>query len=127
VAAFLRLTWAVVAAIALVTNIAALRLVNDAEAALLLLTLHGDVVAVGFVAFGAHLVVLGYLGWRSRLLPRIIGILLVVAGTGYAVNSLLILGWAMPSQFVLLLPAFPAELSLCLWLLVKGLPSHEMR
>jgi uncharacterized protein DUF4386 len=120
--AFLRLTWAIVATIALVANFAALRLVSDAGTALLLLNLHEDILAVGFVAFGAHLAMLGYLGRRSRLLPRVIALLLIVAGTGYVVNSLLILGWAVRSQFVLLLPAFPAELSLALWLLLKGLP-----
>ncbi len=46
--------------------------------------------------------------------------MLVVAGAGYVVNSLLMLGWAAPSQPLLLLPTFPAEVSLCLWLLVKG-------
>jgi len=65
-------------------------------------------------------VVLGYLIWKSNLLPRIVGIMLVVAGAGYVVNSLLMLGWAAPSQPLLLLPTFPAEVSLCLWLLVKG-------
>jgi hypothetical protein len=120
VAGLLRFTWAVVAAIALLTNLAAVRLASNPDAALLLLNLHEDAVAVGFVAFGAHLAVLGFLGWRSRLLPRIIGVLLVVAGTSYLLNGLLVLGWATPSQPALLLPGFPAELALCLWLLIKG-------
>lgn len=120
VAGAFRLTWGVLAMVALLTNLAALRLAGDPDAALALLSLHEDVAAVGFVAFAAHLAVLGYLGWRSRLLPRVIGVLLMVAGAGYALNSLLILGWAVEPQFALLLPALPAELSLCVWLLVRG-------
>lgn len=70
VAAFLSLTWAVVAAVAVLTNVAALLIVGDAgyltafdadqsnASALLFLDLHGYAIAVGFVAFGTHLVIL---------------------------------------------------------------------
>jgi hypothetical protein len=37
--------------------------------------------------------------------------------------ALAMLGWAATSQPLLLLPAVPAELALCLWLLVKGVRS----
>jgi hypothetical protein len=121
-----------VAAIAVLANVAALLVLSDAgyltafnagqlpAIALLFLNLHEYAIAVGFVAFGSHLLIVGYLIWKSNLLPRTVGIMLVVSGAGYAVNSLLMLGWAAPSQPLLLLPAFPAELSLCLWLLVRG-------
>jgi hypothetical protein len=137
VMALLRFTWAVVAAVTMLTNIAALLVLGDADyltafdtdqrqaAALFLLDLHEPMAAAGFVAFGAHLAVLGCLGWTSRLLPRVIGVLLLVAGAGYVLNSLLVLGWARPAQLLFLLPAFPAELSLCLWLLIKGVPAKE--
>ena len=125
VMASLRFTWAVVAAIGALGNLVALRLVDHPPAALLLLDLHEDVVAIGFVAFGAHLAVLGGLGWRSRLLPRPVGALLVVAGAGYLTHSLLVLaGTAAP--FAIMLPALPAELALCLWLLLKG-PAEARR
>jgi hypothetical protein len=132
VAAFLRLTWAVIAAFAVLTSVAALMVLSDASylavfsadqldaLALLFLNLHEPAIAVGFVAFGSHLMVLGYLIRKSNLLPRIVGTLLLVAGAGYLANSLLMFGWATRSQPLLLLPAFPAELSLCLWLLFKG-------
>lgn len=116
-AAYLRLTYAIVAAVTVLTTIAAL---HDRGDALLYLDLHRYGMAIAFVAFGAHVVVLGYLFWTSNLLPRPVGVLLMVAGAGYVVNSLLMLGWALPPQLLLLLPAAPAELGLCLWLLVKG-------
>jgi hypothetical protein len=132
VASYFRLSWAVVAAVAVLANMAALRILDDAgymtaftadeshAQALLLLDLHEDAIAVGFVAFGVHLLIVGYLIARSNLIPRTVGVMLVVAGTGYVVNSLLIVGVATAPQPLLLLPAFAAELALCLWLLVKG-------
>jgi hypothetical protein len=132
VSSLLRLSWAVVAAVAVLTNLAALHAVSgDAgylaafttdqrqAAALALLEAHRLLAAVGFVAFGCHLAVLGVLVRRSRVLPRLVGTLLVVAGAGYVTNSLVILGGGS-AQPLLLLPAFPAELALCLWLLLKG-------
>lgn len=132
VSTLLRLTWAVVAAITILTNIAALKMLSGTRdlaafnadqlqaGALFVLNLHRDAFAIGFVAFGTHLLILGYLIWKSNVIPRPVGIMLAVAGVGYVTNSLLILAWATPIQPLLLLPALPAELTLCLWLLVKG-------
>ncbi len=72
------------------------------------------------MAFGAHLMVLGYAFWTSNLLPRPVGILVMVAGVGYVLNSLLVLGFGTPTQPLILLLAVPGEVSLSLWLLVKG-------
>jgi Domain of unknown function (DUF4386) len=127
-AAFLRLTTAALALVSAATNFAALQVRGDAGLVLLLLNLHQHLFAIAMVAFGLHIFVLGYLIWLSNLLPRIVGILLMVAAVGYVVNSLrvlLVLDWAAPAQAVLLLPAFVAEASLMLWLLVKGVRAGE--
>ena len=132
VSSLLRLTWAVVAGVAVLANLAALLVVSDdagylgafttgqrQAAALALLEAHRLLTAVGFVAFGLHLALLGLLIRRSAVLPRLVGTLLVVAGAGYVSNSLVMMGGG-PPQPLLLAPAFPAELSLALWLLLKG-------
>jgi hypothetical protein len=132
VSSLLRLSWAVVTIVAVLTNLAALHAVSDdagylgafttdqrQAAALALLEAHRLLVAAGFVAFGCHLAVLGVLIRRSGILPRLVGTLLVVAGVGYVANSLVVMGGGS-TQPLLLLPAFPAELSLCLWLLLRG-------
>jgi Domain of unknown function (DUF4386) len=134
-AAFFRLAFAAVALVSACTNFAALLLLSDAghpapfqadqsrALALLLLNLHHHVLAVGLVAFALHTLILGYLIWTSNILPRIVGIMLIVASVGYLVNSfrvLLMLDWVVPVRTLVLLPAFVAELSLGLWLLVKG-------
>jgi hypothetical protein len=82
--------------------------------------------AIALVCFGVHLVLLGFLVLRTDYAPRIIGILLVVAGVGYLVDSLarlLLLNYENYSDFFLLLVAVPAiagELSLTGWLLLRG-------
>src|SRR3954451_10972169 len=38
--------------------------------------------------FGAHLALLGYLAYRSGYVPRLVGVLLVIAGAGYGFDTL---------------------------------------
>jgi Domain of unknown function (DUF4386) len=73
--------------------------------------------------FAGFCVLVGTLFLRSRLVPRLIGLLMVLAGACYAVNTLaLVLSPALAERLVpaILLPPFVGELSLALWLLVKG-------
>ena len=73
--------------------------------------------------FAGFCVLVGALILRSRLVPRLIGLLMVLAGACYAVNTLaLVLSPALAERLVpaILLPPFVGELSLALWLLVKG-------
>jgi len=73
--------------------------------------------------FAGFCVLIGALILRSRLVPRVIGAMMIVAGICYAVNTLaLILSPALSNLLVpaILLPVLPAELSLALWLLLKG-------
>jgi len=86
---------------------------------------------IGLVFFGFHCGVLGYLVFRSGFFPRILGILLGVAAMAYLVNSfarfLMINYQAYESLFavIVFVPAFVAELSFTLWLLVKGVKISE--
>jgi hypothetical protein len=43
--------------------------------------------AIGLVFFGIHLVILGYLFFKSDYVPRILGIVLAIAGAAYATDS----------------------------------------
>jgi hypothetical protein len=70
--------------------------------------------------YGIATLLRGYLIVRSGYLPKFVGVLLVIAGTGFIVtNFALVLVPAYASD-LLLLPMFLAVLSLALWLLVKG-------
>jgi hypothetical protein len=74
--------------------------------------------------FGACCILFGHLIRRSRYLPRVLGTLLVVGGAGYvAFSTAQMLAPAFAARVLfpwLMLPAFPAELGLALWLAVKG-------
>lgn len=70
----------------------------------------------------------GYLIVRSGFLPKTLGILIAVAGLCYLANSYaLFLAPAIEERIfpAILLPSFIGELSLCLWLLVKGVDEEK--
>lgn len=91
---------------------------------------HIETFGIGFqfalVTFGIHLVFLGILMFRSRLVPAFFGVVLVAAGIGYVLDSLgrfFLPDLATPLTPVLLAPALIGELGLTVWLLTKGVRS----
>lgn len=73
----------------------------------------------GLLLFGLHLLLLGYLAYRSEYVPKVVGILLVIAGLGYAVDSV---GPVLSSGYTVELAMFTfvGEVVLIFWLLIKG-------
>jgi hypothetical protein len=91
--------------------------------ATLSISAHGYGFGIGLIFFGCECLVTGFLIARSGFLPKTLGLMIEVAGLCYLVNSFaLILSPALADALfpAILLPPFVAELSLCLWLLVKG-------
>jgi hypothetical protein len=74
---------------------------------------------VGLILFGIHLLMLGWLVYRSSYIPRVLGILLVVAGAGWVVYEL---GpYLLPNaNLEFLMITFFGELVFMLWLLFRG-------
>jgi hypothetical protein len=71
----------------------------------------------------------GALILRSRLLPRAIGVMMLLAGICYLVSSLTtVVAPALTGMLLpwILLPCFLGEASLATWLLVKGVDIPEM-
>lgn len=84
---------------------------------------HSTGFGVALIFFGVECIILGYLISRSGYLPRAIGVLMQVAGACYVINSFALLLWPPLSSRLfpaILLPSLIAELSLALWLLIKG-------
>lgn len=73
----------------------------------------------GLVLFGVHLVLLGCLAYCSGFMARIFGILLVVAGLGYVMDSfaaVLVPGYSISIAQL----TFVGEVALIFWLLAWG-------
>jgi hypothetical protein len=94
------------------------------------LNAHDYAMHISFLFFGLHIFFLGYLILKSHYIHRFVGILLIVASMGYLINSF---GNFLSSDYANCKPAFiifvavPAivsELSLTLWLLIKGAKTH---
>ena len=91
--------------------------------AMLSIRSHSTGFGIALIFFGVECVVLGYLIFRSGYMPRSIGVLMQVAGVCYVINSFaLLLSPALSSRLfpAILIPSLIAELSLALWLLLKG-------
>lgn len=90
--------------------------------ALLFLDIHKHGYDLGLVFFGLHCLVMGYLLYASGYFPRLLGVLMVLAGAGYLVGSFTL--FLFPESTGAVAPVYAAplvgELALCAWLLVKG-------
>jgi hypothetical protein len=119
-----------------VTQLAILRLLSSADylnaytadqlqaLVYLLLGLHDQGLLIAHIFFGLWLLPMGYLVFKSRFIPKIVGVLLVIAGIGYVgqsfaaflgynLNIILFTGWG--------------ELVFLLWLLIKGVNVEQWR
>jgi Domain of unknown function (DUF4386) len=79
------------------------------------------------IFYGAWLLPLGYLVYRSGLLPRILGVLLIIDFFGVLIwffQFFLLPGYAWVS-YPGLAASFVAEFSLAVWLLIKGVRDRQ--
>jgi hypothetical protein len=68
--------------------------------------------------FGAHLALLGYLAYRSGYVPRLVGVVLLIAGAGYAFDTLSSVLFADP--VVISTVTSLGELVLAIWLVARS-------
>lgn len=89
----------------------------------LAISMHGYGFALGLLFFGFACVATGHLIYQSHFLPKTLGVLMWLAGLSYLLNSFaLLLAPAVAAAIFpgVLVPAFVGELSVALWLMVKG-------
>jgi hypothetical protein len=78
---------------------------------------------IALIFFGFTCVVNGYLIFKSRYLPRFVGILMQIAGLSYLTACFAALFAPAFADLItpaILLPPLIGESSFCLWLLIKG-------
>ena len=85
--------------------------------------LFSSIFLIGQIFFALYLLVLGYLVFKSGYIPRILGVLLIIGGSlGYLTESLT--SFLSPNYVWIsslgIIVAVIAEISLGLWLLLKG-------
>jgi len=120
--------------VGVVSDAAALMLVRGADflsvfdkpqrdaLAMLFLRLRDHQNTAAEILWGLWLLPLAILVYRSRFLPRFLGVWLVINGFAYVILSLT--GVLLPQYhgkvFIISQPAFLGELALMLWLVIKG-------
>ena len=94
--------------------------------AVLFLNAFDDGFLIDLVFFGLHLLVLGYLIFKSGYLPRILGVLVIIAGFGYLLDSFAKFLFPNLGLEISLLTGW-GELLLALWLLIKGVNIEQWK
>ncbi|SEA47526.1 DUF4386 domain-containing protein [Alkalimonas amylolytica] len=94
---------------------------------MLLANLHDYGFGLGLIFFGCACIGYGVLIFKSNYFPRFVGVLMMMAGTSYLINSLTLL--IAPSfsgvVFPILVLSFLGELTFALWLIFKGVHKEK--
>jgi len=118
-AALFRVAYAAVFLVAIIQLVVALGLLGDPTQAMRAIDEYNTIWLVGLIFFGVHLVLIGYLAYRSGYMAKVFGILLVVAGLGYLIDgfgTVLVANYSIDiAQFT-----FVGEAALMFWLLIRG-------
>lgn len=100
-----------------------------ATLSLLYLNIQAQGYAIGLVFFGFYCLIIGYVIYKSQMLPKLLGVLYVISGLGYLINSFTMFlskEFANPAFSYVAIPIFVGELSLCLWLLIMGVTNSKV-
>lgn len=100
-----------------------------ATLSLLSLNIQSQGYAIGLVFFGFYCILIGFVIYKTNAIPRIIGALYAIAGLCYLINSFTMFlskGFSNPMFIYLAIPIFIGELSVCLWLLIKGIDTSKL-
>jgi hypothetical protein len=119
-AAWLRLAYATVLAVAINSLLDAMRVAPiEPTMGSLSLESFNSLWQIGLVIFGVHLAVVGVLAWQSSFIHWLFGLLLVVSGLGYLVDGF---GTLLSPAYSLNVAMFTfiGEVAFMFWLLIRG-------
>lgn len=137
-AAWFRLVYAAIFGMALVNLLNVLQLLGGANyltafeqnqlhaQVMLLINAFNNGWDIGLAIFGLHLFLLGYLVFKSGYFPKILGILVIVASSGYLIDSfgkLLLPNYNMTIAMF----TFIGEVLLIFWLFWRGIKGFEIK
>lgn len=136
--AWLRLTYSAILGIAILNLIVVLLLTGNTidfsslkieqTQAIMMLFLEAFqwIWSMGLVVFGGHLLIVGCVALKSDIIPKVIGILLLLASIGYMIIHLSKIflpqyeGVITTLNYVFTIPMIVGELGFGIWLLLRG-------
>lgn len=130
-AALFRLTYSIIALVALNNMVTVFQLLTTPEylsvlqqdqlnsLAMVYLRAFRNHWYFGIIIFGLHLLLIGYLVYKSHYIPRILGIVLAITGLGYLLTSIRSY-WFPGINVDFAQYTFYGELIFMLWLLIRG-------
>ena len=86
----------------------------------LFLSLYAGLGGISMLFYGTAWIIRGYLTFRSGFLPRLLGVLMIAAGLGFAAKTITQVLAPELSWNLLLAPMFANLVVLAVWMLVKG-------
>lgn len=95
---------------------------------MLFLKIHGYSVATLEIFWGLWLIPLGQLIYKSAMVSKVLGILLIIGGVAYIVESFAFLLFPSADSIILqhlFIPYSLAEISTIFWLLIKGVKEQR--
>jgi len=118
-AAWMRTVYAVLLLVAISQLVIGFSMLRDPETALPVLESFTTIWVISLGLFGASLLLVGYLAFRSGFMARVFGILLAIAGVGYLADAV---GMAFVPDFTAVFAQFlfVGEVAIIFWLLTKG-------
>lgn len=133
-AAFLRLAYTLLLTLSVTKLVSVSKLtLNVSEAneslareVMTLLSEFDKVWSYGLIIFGVHLLLVGFVTYKPRYVPKLISILLMIAGLSYTLLNIMygvlpqIDSYTKILEMILVLPMTIGELGFAIWLLIKG-------
>lgn len=116
VAAWFRIAYVAVFVIAITQLALVPGLLSDPKLGLNAIDAYYAIWRVGLILFASHLLVIGYLCFRSGFVPRWLGVLVAIAGIGYFIDGIgtIVVGGYQPTVSTM---TFVGEVALIGWLL----------
>ncbi|QHO69581.1 hypothetical protein BHD05_07945 [Marisediminicola antarctica] len=118
-AAWMRTVYAVLLLVAISRLVVGFSMIGDPETALPVLESFTTIWVISLGLFGASLLLVGYLAFRSGFIAKVFGILLAIAGAGYLADAV---GMAVVPDFTAVFAQFlfVGEVAIIFWLLIRG-------
>ena len=118
-AAWFRIAYSAVFLVAITQLAIVPTLLGDPQSAMNALESYNIIWHTGLILFAVHLLIVGYLGFRSGFMPKVLAVLIAVAGIGYLLDGI---GTVLAADYTPTISTFTfvGEVALIGWLMWKG-------